>query len=237
MFAVKGLNRAPLLFAVIFRTRRRIWTGMADTKNSSGLSLAEAAQGVMAMAHFAGARHWVPATSGNFSVRMDGNLAALTATGADKAHLTEGEVIAAEIAGPKHPRASAEAPLHLARYASTPAIGAIAHIHSMPATLLSRRHEKAGVFRLEGWELLKAFSGVTTHETMLEVPIVPNDQDTDRLAALVEERMAAGGPYAPGYLIAGHGLYVWGATAKDAIRHMEAFAFLLTAALHEEDAR
>lgn len=210
---------------------------MADKKNSSPLSLADAAQGVMALAHFAGARHWAPATSGNFSVRMDERLAALTATGADKAHLTEDEVIAAEIVGAKHPRASAEAPLHLARYASDPAIGAIAHIHSMPATLLSRRHEKAGVLRLQGWELLKAFSGVTTHETMLEVPIVPNDQDTDRLAALVETRMGEGGPHAPGYLIAGHGLYVWGATVKEALRHMEAFDFLLTAALHEEDAR
>jgi len=115
MFPMKGLNRAPISLAALNRARRRIWTDMADMENSSGLSLAEAAQGVMAMAHFAGARHWVPATSGNFSVRMDGKLAALTATGADKAHLTEGEVIAAEITGPKHPRASAEAPLHLAR--------------------------------------------------------------------------------------------------------------------------
>jgi methylthioribulose-1-phosphate dehydratase len=71
---------------------------------------------------------------------------------------------------------------------------------------------------------------------MLEIPIVPNDQDTDRLAALVEERLKATGP-GPGYLIAGHGLYVWGASAKDAIRHMEAFDFLLTAQLHEEAAR
>ncbi|MDO8288337.1 MAG: methylthioribulose 1-phosphate dehydratase [Parvibaculum sp.] len=198
--------------------------------------LSEAASGVIAMAHFAGSRHWVPATSGNFSVRMDERFAALTATGADKARLTESEVIAAEILGPKHPRASAEAPLHLARYASTPAIGAIAHIHSLPATLLSRRHEKAGFLRLEGWELLKAFSGITTHATSIDVPIVPNDQDTDRLAALVETRMASAGSV-PGYLIAGHGLYVWGARAKDAIRHMEAFDFLLTAQMHEENAR
>jgi methylthioribulose-1-phosphate dehydratase len=200
------------------------------------LTLAEAAKGVMAMAHFAGSRHWVPATSGNFSVRMDDRLAAVTATGADKARLTEADVIAAEIIGPKHPRSSAEAPLHLMRYATDPRIGAIAHIHSLPATILSRRHEKAGRLRLEGWELLKAFSGVKTHETSLDVPIVPNDQDTDRLAALVEERMAHG-DFAPGYLIAGHGLYVWGATPKDVLRHMEAFDFLLTAELHEENAR
>jgi methylthioribulose-1-phosphate dehydratase len=203
---------------------------------SPALSLVEAAQGVMAMSHFAGARHWVPATSGNFSVRMDATHAALTATGADKAHLSVDEVIAAEIAGPKHPRASAEAPLHLARYACDPLIGAIAHIHTLPATILSRRHEAAGHLTIKGWELLKAFPGIDSHEATLDLPIVPNDQNTERLAALVEARLAAHPPV-PGYLIAGHGLYVWGTKPADAIRHMEAFDFLLAAELHEENAR
>ncbi len=209
---------------------------ISDIKKSLPLSLSEAAQGVMAMAHFAGSRHWVPATSGNFSVRIDERFAAVTATGADKVHLTQAEVIAAEIDGAPHPRASAEAPLHLARYAGEPCVGAIAHIHSLPATVLSRRHEAAGVLRLKGWELLKAFSGVTTHETVLDILIVPNDQDTDRLAALVETRLGQG-VHAPGYLIAGHGLYVWGANVKETLRHMEAFDFLLTAELHQEGAR
>lgn len=209
---------------------------MSDGIIHNPQAFAEAARGVIAMAHFAGERHWVPATSGNFSVRIDDRLAALTATGADKARLVETEVIEAEITGPKHPRASAEAPLHLARYAADALVGAVAHIHSLPSTVLSRRHEAKGVLRLEGWELLKAFPGIKTHETAIEIPIVPNDQDTDRLAALVEERLKNSAPVY-GYLIAGHGLYVWGASAKDAIRHMDAFDFLLTAQLHEEAAR
>lgn len=200
------------------------------------LGFAEAARGVIEMARFAGARGWVPATSGNFSVRMDEKMAALTATGANKAALTEEGVIEAAIVGAKHPRASAEAPLHLARYAASPEIGAIAHMHSMAATVLSRRHEKAGALRLEGWELLKAFSGIATHETALDIPIVPNAQDTDALARQVEERLSGAAPVY-GYLIAGHGLYVWGRTAADTIRHMEAFDFLLTAHMHEEGAR
>ncbi|MDZ4380809.1 MAG: methylthioribulose 1-phosphate dehydratase [Parvibaculum sp.] len=199
-------------------------------------SYSDAAKGVIAMARFAGARGWVPATSGNFSARIDRGRAALTATGANKAELTEAGVIEAEIFGPKHPRASAEAPLHLARYRNAPQIGAISHIHSMAATVLSRRHERAGYVRLEGWELLKAFSGVETHETVLDVPIVPNDQDTDRLADVVEQRLAAL-DRAYGYLIAGHGLYVWGADAAETVRHMEAFDFLLNAQLHEEGFR
>lgn len=209
---------------------------MSGISTPPTLSLADAAKHVMDMSHFAGARHWVPATSGNFSVRMDATYAAVTATGANKVQLTVDEVIAAEITGPRHPRASAEAPLHLARYAADASIGAIAHMHSMAATVLSRRHEAKGAITLTGWELLKAFSGVTTHETSLTIPIVPNDQDTDRLAALVE-RCLSDHPPVPGYLIAGHGLYAWGASAKEAIRHMEAFDFLLTAQLHEESAR
>lgn len=200
------------------------------------LSFETAAAGVVEMARYAGSRGWVPATSGNFSVRMDDRLAAVTATGADKANLTNDQVIAAEISGAKHPRASAEAPLHLVRYAADPRIGAIAHIHSLPATLLSRRHEDSGYLTLEGWELLKAFAGVKTHETAIQIPILPNDQDTDRLAALFEERSDPES-LCPGYLIAGHGLYVWGAGVKDTLRHMEAFDFLLSARLHEESAR
>ena len=200
------------------------------------LSFEEAAKGVIEMARHAGARGWVPATSGNFSARMDEKNAALTATGADKAALDASGVIEAEISGAPHARASAEAPLHLMRYRGNPKVGAIAHIHGLASTLLSRRHAQAGVLRLEGWELLKAFAGITTHETAIDIPILPNDQDTVRLAALAEERIDAAS-LCPGYLIAGHGLYVWGRTAAETIRHMEAFDFLLTAHLHEEGAR
>ena len=208
-----------------------------DGNPLQGVSFGEAAKGVVAMARFAGARGWVPATSGNFSVRLDEERAALTATGANKAELDETGVIEAEIAGPKHPRASARsaASSHaLPRCARNRRHRPCARARGYRS--LSRRHETAGHIRLEGWELLKAFPGIDTHEAHLDIPIVPNDQDTDRLAALVEERLAAGGPF-HGYLIAGHGLYVWGRTAAETIRHMEAFDFLLTAQMHEEGAR
>ena len=167
---------------------------MSATKQSFD----EAAQGVVAMARFAGARGWVPATSGNFSVRIDAARAALTATGGDKAALDASGVIEVEIAGPPHPRASAEGPLHLVRYAAAPGIGAIAHVHGVAATVLSRRHARAGALRLEGWELLKAFAGVTTHDVALDIPIVANDQDTRgwrRWSRRAARQRGAGLPY------------------------------------------
>src|SRR3546814_19360925 len=123
---------------------------MADGTVLNARTFADAARGVIAMAHFAGARHWVHATSGNFSVRIDGRRAAVTATGADKARLTEGEVIEAEISGPKHPRASAEAPRHLMRYAADASVGAIAHVHPPHATQLSSRHDPAAAAAAAG---------------------------------------------------------------------------------------
>jgi len=200
---------------------------------NSPFTFETAATQVVEMARFAGARGWVPATAGNFSVRMDGARAALTASGGDKGQLDASGVIEVEIDGAKHPRASAEGPLHLCRYAAVPEIGAIAHCHPLAATVLSRRYEKAEMLILEGWELQKAFAGETTHDRALEVLVVPNDQDTVRLAKLVEECLPKKAS-APGYLIAGHGLYTWGRNAAAAKRHMEAFDHLLTAKLYEE---
>jgi methylthioribulose-1-phosphate dehydratase len=59
----------------------------------------------------------------------------------------------------------------------------------------------------------------------LAVPIFPNSQDIAALADDIDRRLDAG-IEAPGYLLAGHGLYAWGATMRDALRHAEAFEFL-----------
>lgn len=203
------------------------------TANSSNLferANDRAARDVVTLAHHCGAKGWIPATSGNFSVRVDAQRAAITASGGDKAKLTADGVIVADIDGPAHPRASAEAPLHLALYRLSPEIGAVAHVHSLAATLASLRFQRAGRLRLEGFELLKAFRGTTTHETALDVPIFDNTQDMDGLAVVVEKRLRAG-PLGFGFLLAGHGLYAWGRDATDTLRHLDAFDYLFTLAL------
>jgi methylthioribulose-1-phosphate dehydratase len=179
------------------------------------------------MAHHCAARGWIPATSGNFSVRIDDARAAITASGGDKAKLTADGVIVADISGPAHPRASAEAPLHLALYRIAPQIGAVAHVHSMAAVLASLQFLHAGKVRLEGLELLKAFRGTTTHETALDVPILANTQDMEGLAVDIEKRFR-NEPLGFGLLLAGHGLYAWGRDTADTLRHLDAFDYLLT---------
>jgi methylthioribulose-1-phosphate dehydratase len=88
-------------------------------------------------------------------------------------------------------------------------------------------YASAGAVTIEGFEMLKALDGITTHQASLAVPVFANDQDLPALARRVEDRLDAE-PFHVGYLIAGHGLYAWGKTMVDARRHVEAFDFLLS---------
>jgi len=190
---------------------------------------AEAIAEVIAAGRAAALRHWVPATSGNFSVRIDDHRVAITRSGVDKGALTGADILIQPLDAPLLPRSSAEAWLHVALYRRDPAIGAIFHVHAPASTVLSRIAGPGGL-RLTGWELQKAIAGITSHEQSIEVPVFANDQDIDRLADLVEARLAApiagDARLAPGYLLAGHGLYAWGASPKEAARHLEALETL-----------
>ncbi len=178
------------------------------------------------------AKGWLPATSGNLSARIDTDRMAITASGYDKGRLERGQILIQPLDGPPLPGSSAETALHLAAYRRAPQIGAVLHVHSKSATLISRLALAQGRDRviIEGYELQKAFAGVKTHAQRLEIAVFPNTQDIDALSARVEAVIDGFAPV-PGYLIGGHGLYAWGANRADAIRHVEAFEFLLSCEL------
>ncbi|MNP23915.1 Methylthioribulose-1-phosphate dehydratase [compost metagenome] len=94
----------------------------------------------------------------------------------------------------------------------------------MNATVLSRL-TLADSLVFADYELQKAFSGISTHESQVLVPIFDNDQDIARLAAKVQPWLDQY-PDCVGYLIRGHGLYTWGPRMSDALRQVEAFEFL-----------
>ncbi len=177
---------------------------------------------VVDAARWAGAAGWVPATSGNFSRRIDGSRIAVTRSGADKASLTVRDVLVVDLARPLPAGVSAEGPLHAALYAD-PQCGAVLHTHSRNATLVSLLTQ--GSLELHGYELLKAFAGVQTHDAHVSLPVLPNSQDTQALARAATQALAAVARPV-GYLIAGHGVYAWGRTMADARRHLEALEFL-----------
>ena len=122
-------------------------------------------------------------------------------------------------------KASAETQLHLAIVEETGA-GAVLHTHSQAATLLSQRlgQEQACELLLSDLEMLKGLEGVSTHATAVPVPVLPNDQNLQRLSNRARPLLAEA-PY--GLLIAGHGLYAWGSNLATAERHLEILEFLL----------
>ncbi|HZZ00511.1 MAG TPA: methylthioribulose 1-phosphate dehydratase [Candidatus Baltobacteraceae bacterium] len=190
---------------------------------------------LIAFGCFAAERGWVPATSGNFSRRLDARHIAVTRSGRDKGALSQSDFAVVALDEPLPPGVSAETPLHVARYRRDDSIAAIVHVHSLPATVLSRADETKGAVELEGFEMHKALEGFTTHESTLRIPIFANAQDTAELARRIETSL--GDAPVPGYLLAGHGIYAWGASVDDARRHVEAIDFLLRCSLEERRIR
>ncbi|MDD5320379.1 MAG: methylthioribulose 1-phosphate dehydratase [Methylococcales bacterium] len=185
----------------------------------------DAAQQLVDAGRFIDSKGWVPATSGNFSARLpDGNIA-ITVSGKHKGRLQLDDIMLidadANSLDGKNP--SAETVLHTSLYKRFPNIQSILHPHLLNATLVSRIFKSEIV--LEDYELLKALAGITTHESRVVVPIFANDQNIPRLAEQVEQYFDKHADcYA--YIIAGHGLYTWGTSVQEALRHLEALDFL-----------
>ena len=185
------------------------------------------AQEIIDAGRFLYGRGWSPATSSNYSTRLSPSEALLTVSGKHKGQLGIDDVLATDLSGNSlepGKKPSAETLLHTQLYSWRPEIGAVLHTHSVNATVLSRL-TPGDFIEFEDYELQKAFSGVTTHESRVCVPIFDNDQDIARLAAKVQPWLQAH-PDCVGYLIRGHGLYTWGARMSDALRQIEAFEFL-----------
>ncbi|UXI67098.1 methylthioribulose 1-phosphate dehydratase [Tahibacter amnicola] len=180
-----------------------------------------------------GARGWTPATSSNFSMRYDADHVAVTISGRDKGRLGLDDIMLVDLKGAAvatQARPSAETLLHVQMYRRDPTIGAVLHTHSLNQTVASRLYAGTGLIRFSGFELQKAITGYTTHESELDLPVFPNTQDMPELVERVDAWLDSGKPL-HGYLIDGHGIYTWGRTMAEAKRHLEAFEFLLAADL------
>jgi len=178
-------------------------------------------------------RGWSVGTSSNYSVVASDDPLELivTASGKDKGRLTREDFVRIDTDGlpvtQGQPKSSAETLLHVIA-AKQPGVGAVLHTHSVWATLLSDMFAKEGGLRIEGYEMLKGFAGVKTHEHSAWIDIFENTQDIPALAEQVEARMNdAANPLQHGYLIRKHGLYTWGVDLEEARRHVEIFEFLL----------
>ena len=192
-----------------------LFEGCADT-------IAEAARELSALG-------WTPATSSNFSMRIDAKNAAITVSGKHKGRLGRDDIMLIDLDGHAvgtDARPSAETALHTQVYRRWPEMRVVLHTHSRIQGVASRLFADDGVIRLQGWELQKAITGYHTHESVLEIPVFPNTQHMPELVARVDAWLDAGKPL-HAYLIDGHGIYTWGRDMAETQRHLEALEFLL----------
>ncbi|MGE5109626.1 MAG: methylthioribulose 1-phosphate dehydratase [Acidobacteriaceae bacterium] len=182
------------------------------------------------------ARGWVLGTSGNFSAVIQEYplRIAITSTGLDKAYLSPDQFLEIDgsstvLQGAGSP--SAETLLHLTLVRERDA-KAVLHTHSVWSTVLSGRFAADGGIAIEDFEMLKGLAGVQTHEHREWLPILDNSQDMKPLSrTLTETLQRHSGSH--GFLLKGHGLYTWGASIREAKRHVEIFEFLMEALVRQ----
>lgn len=170
---------------------------------------------------------WCPATGGNFSARIDGISAWVTASGRHKGELTPYDLLKVNLEGQPIDsvlKPSAETLLHMALYALDESIGAVLHTHSVASTVLSRL-ETSDSLLLSGYEMQKSLSGNQTHDTTIAIRVFDNTQDMHVLAQQLRADWAQS-PLTWGFLVRGHGLYAWGRDMTEARRHLEGLEFL-----------
>ncbi|MCF6409834.1 methylthioribulose 1-phosphate dehydratase [Pseudalkalibacillus salsuginis] len=175
------------------------------------------------------ARDWFPGTSGNLSIKVQSDPLQflVTASGKDKRKRTaEDFVLVDENCVPVEEtllRPSAETLIHKEIYQRTDASCCL-HVHTVDNNVISELYgdEKRVVFT--GQELIKAF-GLWDEDAEIMVPIVENHAD---IPTLTEELTANLGEGVHGILIRNHGITVWGKSAFEAKKFLEAFEFLFS---------
>lgn len=197
-----------------------------------------------------------PATSTNFSCRLNSlnsltktsSLIAITRSGIDKEHCSPEDIMPLDLHSGQvlpltsfsHLKPSAETPLHVALYRHFgDQVGAVLHTHSVRSTVFGHYLWKKNKSQLkfDQLEVLKALSGIHTHEVENFLPIFPNTQDMDQLASDVINYLRVTAETHPqvkiyGVLIAGHGLYAWGKNLTETKRHVEAYEYLMECMYH-----
>lgn len=179
-------------------------------------------------------RQWSLATSTNYSFRVpEEDLICISKSGVDKGRFRQEDFMLVDMEGNPLPdyedyKPSAEMQLHLMLFEDSN-VQAVLHTHSVAGTVISRKHDNE--LRITGFEMMKGFAQVESHEEEITIPIFPNSQDIPALSKDISNRIK--GAKVPAVLIAGHGLYAWGTSIEEAQRHIETAEFLFQCLLQE----
>lgn len=175
------------------------------------------------------ARDWFRGTSGNLSIKVtDSPLTFLvSASGKDKYKRTDEDFLLVNENGEaietKHLKPSAEMLLHREIYHKTDA-GCSIHVHTIDNNVISELYGDKGEIVFQGQELIKAFD-LWEEDATYRIPIVKNHANIPMLAKTVSEQVTND---AGAVLIRNHGITVWGRSAFEAKKYLEACEFLFS---------
>jgi L-fuculose-phosphate aldolase len=154
----------------------------------------------------------LPATDGNFSVRIDKASVWLTRSGIEKRELLRADLLEVAIGDPPPPQASSEWPLHRIVYQERREVNCILHVHSPGLTAFAVAH------RIPDISLL-----AETALTIGEIALVPYAKPgTDE----VGESLLDTSKTATIYLLSNHGALAVGSTITEALHRLERAEFL-----------
>ena len=157
------------------------------------------------------ARGMVAANDGNISVRLEGGLFAVTATGVSKGFLTPDDVVVVDVQGKRiqgTKRATSEVKLHLFAFDKRPDVGACCHAHPPYATAFAVSDRRLPRNLLP--EVILTVGG--------EIPVAPYaTPSTQELAASIADHVAD----AEAFLLANHGALTLGADLQQAYHRLE----------------
>ncbi|KPB04015.1 methylthioribulose 1-phosphate dehydratase [Bacillus sp. CHD6a] len=174
-------------------------------------------------------RDWFFGTSGNLSIKVSGTPLQflVSSSGKDKRKITSEDFLLVDELGKAVEntdlKPSAETLLHLEVYRKTKA-GCSLHVHTIDNNVISELYGDHGEIRFKGQEIIKAF-GIWEEDAEVRIPIIRNHADiptlADEFASFIEGDVGA-------VLIRNHGITVWGRTAFEAKKYLEAWEFLFS---------
>ncbi|KPL61333.1 methylthioribulose 1-phosphate dehydratase [Rossellomorea vietnamensis] len=172
-------------------------------------------------------RDWFMGTSGNLAIRVGSSPVSflVTASGKDKRKHTKEDFLLVNAHGEAMEetglRPSAETLLHSHIFNESSA-GCSLHVHTVANNVISELYGDEGVITFRNQELIKAWDKWGEHDS-LSIPIIHNHAHIPTLAdtfhPYIQEDKGA-------VLIRNHGITVWGRTAFEAKKLLEACEFL-----------
>ena len=170
---------------------------------------------------------WSPATSTNYSFKDENGTIWVSKSGIDKSRFSSDDFMKVSSEGLgideyEEIKPSAETVIHCTLYDMFPETKVILHSHGPFPVVLSSIVNDEILF--DGYEILKGFEGVTTHDTAVSIPVFDNTQDMQSFRQLLiknKEKITASS-----FIMRKHGTYAWGKDLFAAKRHLETLDYL-----------